>query len=201
MVRVYTTAVDDPDSPGSNTSSPKIQKKAEPKARAELKPKPIVVDEPDSPGSNTSSPKIQLNAEPIAKAEPKPKSKPKAKKVVKPESKIPRGQPKSNRPWKTPKQKFSSIKKTVNRLSFEKKVALRNEMRYIKEKSKEIKDQRKEAAVQRHQRRVENAERRLANERRSEVVQVIKNPAKLKRMKKKQMRMIEKRDLSQVKVV
>ncbi|KAH8396338.1 hypothetical protein KR222_008649, partial [Zaprionus bogoriensis] len=128
-------------------------------------------------------------------------AKPKAKKQLKPEASIPRGQPKSNRPWKTPKEKFSKIKKTVNRLSYEKKVALRNEMRYIKEKSKEIKDQRKEAAVQRHQRRVENAERRLANERRAEIVQVIKNPAKLKRMKKKQMRMIEKRDLSQVKVV
>ncbi|ALC49550.1 CG14210 [Drosophila busckii] len=128
-------------------------------------------------------------------------AKPTAKKVRKPEASIPRGQPKSNRPWKTPKEKFSKIKKTVNRLTFEKKVALRNEMRYIKEKSKEIKDQRKEAAVQRHQRRVENAERRLANERKAEIVQVIKNPAKLKRMKKKQMRMIEKRDLSQVKVV
>ncbi|XP_062141576.1 LOW QUALITY PROTEIN: coiled-coil domain-containing protein 86 [Drosophila sulfurigaster albostrigata] len=129
------------------------------------------------------------------------KPKTKGKKVLKPEASIPRGQPKSNRPWKTPKQKFSKIKKTVNRLTFEKKEALRNELRYIKEKSKEIKDQRKEAAVQHHQRRVENAERRLANERRAEVVQVIKNPAKLKRMKKKQMRMIEKRDLSQVKVV
>ncbi|KAH8287623.1 hypothetical protein KR054_010902 [Drosophila jambulina] len=130
-----------------------------------------------------------------------PKTPKKAKKPAKPEAAIPRGQPKSNRPWKTPKQKFSKIKKTVNRLSFEKKTALRDELRYIKEKSKEIKVQRKEAAVQKHQRRVENAERRLANERRSEVVQVIKNPAKLKRMKKKQMRMIEKRDISQVKVV
>ncbi|XP_030378823.1 coiled-coil domain-containing protein 86 [Scaptodrosophila lebanonensis] len=124
----------------------------------------------------------------------------KAKKVKKPENLIPRGQPKSNRPWKTPKQKFSTIKKSVNRLTFEKKVALRDELRYIKEKSKEIKDQRKEAAVQKHQRRVENAERRLANERRAEVVQIIKNPSKLKRMKKKQMRMIQKRDISQVKV-
>ncbi|XP_017055787.1 coiled-coil domain-containing protein 86 [Drosophila ficusphila] len=131
-----------------------------------------------------------------------PSQKPtKVKKPVKPENSIPRGQPKSNRPWKTPKQKFSKIKKTVNRLSFEKKTALRDELRYIKERSKEIKDKRKEDAVQKHQRRVENAERRLANERRSEVVQVIKNPAKLKRMKKKQMRMIEKRDTSQVKVV
>ncbi|XP_034477420.1 coiled-coil domain-containing protein 86 [Drosophila innubila] len=135
------------------------------------------------------------------KEKPATQAKPKTKKLPKPEASIPRGQPKSNRPWKTPKQKFSKIKKTVNRLTFEKKEALRSEMRYIKEKSKEIKDQRKEAAVQHHQRRVENAERRLANERRSEIVQVIKNPAKLKRMKKKQMRMIEKRDLSQVKVV
>uniref|UniRef100_A0A0A1X1J4 Coiled-coil domain-containing protein 86 n=1 Tax=Zeugodacus cucurbitae TaxID=28588 RepID=A0A0A1X1J4_ZEUCU len=112
-----------------------------------------------------------------------------------------RGLPKSGRPWKTPKQKFTTIKKTTNRLTFEKKMELRNELRHIKELSKDIKEQRKEAAVQKNQRRVENAERRLANERRSEVVQVIKNPAKLKRLKKKQMRMIEKRDISQVKVV
>ncbi|XP_014085596.1 coiled-coil domain-containing protein 86 [Bactrocera oleae] len=112
-----------------------------------------------------------------------------------------RGLPKSGRPWKTPKQKFATIKKSTKRLSFEKKMELRNELRHIKELSKDIKEQRKEAAVQKNQRRVENAERRLANERRAEVVQIIKNPSKLKRLKKKQMRMIEKRDVSQVKVV
>lgn len=97
--------------------------------------------------------------------------------------------------------RFASIKKTLNRIPYEKKMELRNELRHIKEMSKDIKVQRKEDAVQKHQRRVENSERRLANERRSEIVQVIKNPAKLKRMKRKQMRMVEKRDLSQVKAV
>lgn len=78
---------------------------------------------------------------------------------------------------------------------------LRRELRAIKERSKEIKDERKQAAIAKHQRQLESAEKRLANEQRAEIVQVIKNPAKLKRMKKKQIRLIEKRDLSKVKVI
>lgn len=70
------------------------------------------------------------------------------------------------------------------------------ELKHIKELSKSIKEDKKLENVAKKQRRAENAQRRLANERKNEVVQVIKNTAKMKRMKKKALRKIEKRDLT-----
>lgn len=69
-------------------------------------------------------------------------------------------------------------------------------MRHIKELSNSIKEQKKLENVEKKRRREENAQKKLENERKNEIVQIIKNPAKLKRMKKKALRKIEKRDLT-----
>ncbi|XP_012219999.2 coiled-coil domain-containing protein 86 [Linepithema humile] len=108
---------------------------------------------------------------------------------------IPRGKPKSGRIWKEEKTKFSSIIKTRGiRLSFAKKQKLREDLKRVKEMSREIKERKKTEKEAKKQRRRENLKRAEENRKKNEIVQVIKNPAKIKRMKKKQLRMIEKRD-------
>ncbi|XP_045453884.1 coiled-coil domain-containing protein 86 [Melitaea cinxia] len=106
-----------------------------------------------------------------------------------------RGKPKSGRFWKSKKERFLSIVKTKGiKPDFQKKTALRLELKRTKELSKQIIEQIKEKQQVRKERRRENIKRAEENKRKSEIVQVITNTAKLKRMKKKQLRFIEKRD-------
>lgn len=110
-----------------------------------------------------------------------------------------RGKPKSGRVWKNTKTRFSSIVKTKGiRNSFKRKEALREELKRVKEASKLILATKQEEKELKKQRRRENLQRKEENKRKSEIVQVIKNTSKIKRMKKKQLRQIQKRDVTKV---
>ncbi|KAL7991986.1 hypothetical protein Chor_016242 [Crotalus horridus] len=94
---------------------------------------------------------------------------------------IPKGKPKSGRdkPLHT---------------SWQHKMKIRQEKKLIKDFAQELKEQKQRECEEKKQRRRDNLKRRLENERKAEVVQVIRNPLKLKRAKKKHLRRIEKRD-------
>ncbi|XP_053617124.1 coiled-coil domain-containing protein 86 [Plodia interpunctella] len=110
-----------------------------------------------------------------------------------------RGKPKSGRFWKSQKEKFSTINKTKGlKQDFQKKTALRLELKRTKELSKQMMEQLKQKEADRKERRRQNIARTEENKRKAEVVQVITNSAKLKRMKKKQLRFIQKRDTNKV---
>lgn len=109
---------------------------------------------------------------------------------------IPKGKPKSGRVWKdSNKKRFSHM---VNdrplRSSWNVKMRERQETKLVKSLSQQLKDEKRHEREEKKRRREENLRRRLENERKAEIVQVIRNPAKLKRASKKQLRRIEKRD-------
>ncbi|XP_077310835.1 coiled-coil domain-containing protein 86 [Lithobates pipiens] len=122
----------------------------------------------------------------------KEKSAPKRKSIIKP---IPRGKPKSGRVWKENKKRFSEmVKDRPLRTSWELKMKDRQEKKLLKSLAQQLKDEKKQEKEEKRKRREENLRRRQENERKAEIVQVIRNPAKLKRARKKQLRNIEKRD-------
>ncbi|OAD57951.1 Coiled-coil domain-containing protein 86 [Eufriesea mexicana] len=111
------------------------------------------------------------------------------------EQQIPKGKPKSGRIWKEPKKKFSSIVKTRGiRLSFDKKQKRRENLKHVKEISRAIKAEKRSQKEAKKERRRANLKRAIENQKKSEIVQVITNTTKLKKIKKKHLRMIEKRD-------
>ncbi|XP_015397517.1 coiled-coil domain-containing protein 86 [Panthera tigris] len=109
---------------------------------------------------------------------------------------IPKGKPKSGRVWKDrSKKRFSQmVQDKPLRTSWQRKMKDRQERKLAKDFARHLEEEKERRRQEKKQRRAENLKRRLENERRAEVVQVIRNPAKLKRAKKKQLRSIEKRD-------
>uniref|UniRef100_A0A8C8S6E9 Coiled-coil domain-containing protein 86 n=1 Tax=Pelusios castaneus TaxID=367368 RepID=A0A8C8S6E9_9SAUR len=109
---------------------------------------------------------------------------------------VPRGKPKSGRVWKDPgKRRFSHmIQDKPLRTSWARKMKERQEKKGVLDFARHLQEEKQREREEKKQRREENLKRRLENERKAEIVQVIRNPLKLKRAKKKQLRRIEKRD-------
>ncbi|NP_001033663.1 coiled-coil domain-containing protein 86 [Bos taurus] len=109
---------------------------------------------------------------------------------------IPKGKPKSGRVWKDrSKKRFSQmVQDKPLRTSWQRKMKDRQERKLAKDFARHLEEEKERRRQEKKKRRAENLRRRLENERKAEIVQVIRNPAKLKRAKKKQLRSIEKRD-------
>nr|XP_002131726.1 coiled-coil domain-containing protein 86-like [Ciona intestinalis] len=115
------------------------------------------------------------------------------------ETKI-KGLPKSGRWWKAEKSRFTSMQKDKPlRSNWKQKMACKAEKLSVKNYEKELAETRRQEKIE-YRKRVE-AHRKVKeeNQRKAEVVEVIRNTAKIKRLKKKQLRRIEKRDTSGVK--
>ncbi|KAI5278155.1 Coiled-Coil Domain-Containing Protein 86 [Manis pentadactyla] len=163
----------------------------------ELTPQP-----PDSPQSQQEPSKPPPAGETVKSGFGAKKKKgssaqaPASKKLKEEVPEIPKGKPKSGRVWKDrSKKRFSQmVQDKPLRTSWQRKMKDRQERKLAKDFARHLEEERERRRQEKKRRRAENLKRRLENERKAEVVQVIRNPAKLKRAKKKQLRSIEKRD-------
>ncbi|CDQ63916.1 unnamed protein product [Oncorhynchus mykiss] len=176
--------------------------------------KSVIQELPNENAENQTEPKpaSKSNALATAEAYPKPvgpvpmetvpdRPNKTAKKRTRSESNekldlIPLGKPKSGRVWKDRnKQRFSALVRDKPLCSsWEKKMAAKREKELVKKYSLQLKGDKAREKEEKRKRHEENLKRRAENERKAEVVQVIRNTTKIKRMKKKQLRKIEKRD-------
>ena len=110
------------------------------------------------------------------------------------------GSKKSGRFWKMERDRFRSTvqSKGLKQLSTQKRIAKKEQFLRVREYEKSLKEDVKRLRKEKIERTEENKKRKAENERKNEIVQVIKNPAKIKRMKKKQLRMLAKRDTTTI---
>ncbi|NWT48882.1 CCD86 protein, partial [Chroicocephalus maculipennis] len=80
------------------------------------------------------------------------------------------------------------------RTSWARKMKERGGRKLVQDLARQLQEGKQRGGEGGERRREENLKRRLENERKGGGVQVIRNPLKLKRAKKKQLRRVEKRD-------
>ncbi|VDN58340.1 unnamed protein product [Dracunculus medinensis] len=104
--------------------------------------------------------------------------------------------PKSGRWWKAVRKERSSaiIKVKPLKSSWERKMKEKADSINVKKLQNEIREKLEAAKAAKIERRKEQEKRKEENARKAEIVQVIRNTSKIKRLKKKQLRFIEKRD-------
>ena len=91
---------------------------------------------------------------------------------------------------------FRSLKKDKGqRLSFDQRLAMKEEKVRNRDLAKTLLEQKNLKKEEMRKKIEENKAKKMENERKAEQFQVIKNPAKIERMKKKQLRQLEKRDI------
>ncbi|VDM63861.1 unnamed protein product [Angiostrongylus costaricensis] len=78
--------------------------------------------------------------------------------------------------------------------SWKKKMTDKEKLTRSKLLQQEIRDRQLKEKQERFERKKEQEKRRIENERKGEVVQVIRNTEKVRKAKKKQLRLIQKRD-------
>ncbi|XP_064113011.1 neurofilament heavy polypeptide-like [Macrobrachium nipponense] len=111
-----------------------------------------------------------------------------------------RGMPASGRWWKEEKKRFNTIYKDQGvRSSWSEKMKRKQQMKDFLSVKNSIQEAKKMKKAELRERQRLNALRREENARKSEIVQVIKDSRKIKKMKRKQLRYIETRDTSMIK--
>jgi len=111
----------------------------------------------------------------------------------------PKGRNKSGRSWKVPKIKMSmTIAVPALHPSWAKRQKQREQDTLVRDKERAMKEVKRAAAILKRERVEAHKKSKEEKTRAAEVVQVISNPAKIKRMKKKQLRRVQKRDTTKV---
>eukprot|EP00727_Mastigamoeba_balamuthi_P003593 m51a1_g13230 hypothetical protein (125) ;mRNA; f:429-943 len=107
-------------------------------------------------------------------------------------AKPPPGRPVSGRPWKEARTRpASSMVPRGERVSLAKRTEDKRRVQAARALERQIKERDAQAKRERRLREEENKKRKEENEAKSEVVQVIRNASKIKRLTKKQMRNIK----------
>ncbi|XP_067949998.1 uncharacterized protein [Watersipora subatra] len=114
------------------------------------------------------------------------------------EKKVARGIPKSGRVWKRVKsQRFSKIRlDKPDSTSWKAKIDEKHDKAALKSLTQSVREEKLEREKAEREQTAERRKRKLENEKKNEVVVPIKNAAKIKRMRKKQLRSIVKKEFS-----